>query len=579
MLCLPFASIKSFGQAPEDLIHSSTSYVDDFAGIYTPEQAQELDGIIRNFHNTVQISLVTVKSLNGIDPSDFATRLGNKWGVGSVSNNGLLILIAPAEHKFFAATGKGIEGNLTDLKTGEIYREYARPRFKDNDYFGGTKAMLNKYIEYLSPQAGEIQSAQTDAVASHDEKATESSLATGFAWFVTIGLVVLLAFIFVKRKKDNKIKEDKKASDFKSLQSRYNAAIQTIDIMVKTLKASPNYKESIDLLGSIEILNSLRVTNSGNSEVDSNKMEAYLKAHDSFIVNSNGIITQFNAKKKVLDGAEITYNKYNKPSWRTDCLEIVNNLTAGLVNMTFTKAVGVYQEDIKQMSALITAILDSLANLKAAIDSAEGNAISGLIANMNGSETTFKNLNIKLSKVISDDNEKLSKANSAKAQIAHETEKYRSYIDKKGVSSGAAQKTKHACAELEGRLSEFDGLDPIKAYALYLLLYGQLDSCKPAMIENNEYVAEQQRIQKRKDDEAAAIAAAARRKRQAEEAEADRIRRKRQQDDDDDRRRNSSSSSAYIYGSSISDNSNSSSSNDSSFGGGSFGGGGAGGDW
>jgi uncharacterized membrane protein YgcG len=345
--------------------------------------------------------------------------------------------------------------------------------------------------------------------------------------------------------------------------------------MAKTLKASPNYKETVQLLGLVEKLNNLRTMDTNDGAI----LSTYLTAHESFMANSRILMKEFNQKKETIESATITYNKYSKPSWRTDCLEIINNLVIGLDNITFTKS-AIYQEDIKQMSSLITSVLDGLTHLKNAIDTTEINAIPGLISTLNGSETTFKNLNSKLSKVVSDDNEKLAKANSAKAQIAHEIEKYRSFINNKGVSAAAAQKTKNACTELENRLHEFDGLDPIKAYAFYLLLYGQLNTCNLAMTESNAYLEEQRLIQKRKDDEAAALAASIRRKKQQEQDEADRIRRKREQDDEDDRRRISSS---YYSSSSSSDSSSSSSSsssdNSSSFGGGSFDGGGGGGSW
>ena len=127
-ILLVVLSTLGFSQSPETLQHSSTSYVDDFAKIFTPQQEHELDQVIRSFHDTVQISIVTVNNLSGLEPEEYAVQLGNKWGVGSHSKNGLLILICPSVHKFFAATGGGIQGDLTDMDCARYYNDYAKPK-------------------------------------------------------------------------------------------------------------------------------------------------------------------------------------------------------------------------------------------------------------------------------------------------------------------------------------------------------------------------------------------------------------------------------------------------------------------
>lgn len=139
ILLLLFISISCRAEVPEQLIHDNTQYVDDYAWVFTPAQKQQLNAKIHAFFDTVQISIVTVKTLGGLEPYEFATRLGNKWGIGSKSSNGLLMLVCSAEHKIFLATGGSIQGDMPDIVTGRLIRERALPLFKQGKIFEGVK--------------------------------------------------------------------------------------------------------------------------------------------------------------------------------------------------------------------------------------------------------------------------------------------------------------------------------------------------------------------------------------------------------------------------------------------------------
>ena len=68
---------------------------------------------------------VTVKSLNGEEPADYALNLGRQWGVGQKDNdNGVVILLSTAERQIYIAVGGGLEGALPDSKTGRIIDDY-----------------------------------------------------------------------------------------------------------------------------------------------------------------------------------------------------------------------------------------------------------------------------------------------------------------------------------------------------------------------------------------------------------------------------------------------------------------------
>ncbi len=150
--------------------------VNDFAGIFSSEQQQELETTLRAYHDTTstQIYVVTVSDLQGYAASDFATTLGQKWGVGQKGkDNGLVILIKPrignSRGDVFIATGYGVEHVLNDARVGRIIDNYMIPYFAQGDYYGGTRDAVAVIIKYLSGQFdadNESESIPTGAIVA-----------------------------------------------------------------------------------------------------------------------------------------------------------------------------------------------------------------------------------------------------------------------------------------------------------------------------------------------------------------------------------------------------------------------------
>lgn len=87
-----------------------------------------------------QIVVVTVKSLEGQSIEEYATELFRKFGIGdSQKNNGVLLLCSTGDRLFRIEVGYGLEGTLTDGKTGRIQDQYIIPYLKNNNYNDGIK--------------------------------------------------------------------------------------------------------------------------------------------------------------------------------------------------------------------------------------------------------------------------------------------------------------------------------------------------------------------------------------------------------------------------------------------------------
>lgn len=166
VLLLAFFSL----QAQDDVLPEPMNpprLVNDFAGLFSDSQKTSLESTLRAYNDSTstQIYVVSVSDLNGYDASDYATRLGEKWGIGQKDkNNGVLILLKPRNEngggKVFIATGYGVEPILTDGRCGRIIDEQMMPYLQEGDFYRATQAAVDRIILYLS---GEFQGDETSA--------------------------------------------------------------------------------------------------------------------------------------------------------------------------------------------------------------------------------------------------------------------------------------------------------------------------------------------------------------------------------------------------------------------------------
>ncbi|MGC1349447.1 MAG: TPM domain-containing protein, partial [Xanthobacteraceae bacterium] len=86
----------------------------------------------------VQLAVVTVASLQGSDIESYANQLFRFWKLGEAQkNNGVLLFVAPVEHKVRIEVGYGLEGTETDALSSVIIASAIIPRFKSGDFSGG----------------------------------------------------------------------------------------------------------------------------------------------------------------------------------------------------------------------------------------------------------------------------------------------------------------------------------------------------------------------------------------------------------------------------------------------------------
>ncbi len=147
-------------QAAKDLLPAApSSPVLDMVGVLSDEGLKEITEktIELDSLKLAQVAVVIIDDLKGMKAINYATALGNKWGVGHKdTNDGITIVVKPktddAKGEAAIATGKGMEKILTNEVCQLIIDQEMIPEFKKNDYGKAIEEALDKIKEILALQ-------------------------------------------------------------------------------------------------------------------------------------------------------------------------------------------------------------------------------------------------------------------------------------------------------------------------------------------------------------------------------------------------------------------------------------------
>jgi uncharacterized protein len=131
----------------------------------------------------VTLVVVTHPTFCGLEPFEFATEVGDTWGVGRAGEDlGVVLAVRPRTEdragSVFLATGRGVEGILTDALSGRII-DLMRPYLADAAWYDGLHAGTEAVFKVFEGQPL--------------DRSTPPSKAPSLPW----PAVVLLAFVFL----------------------------------------------------------------------------------------------------------------------------------------------------------------------------------------------------------------------------------------------------------------------------------------------------------------------------------------------------------------------------------------------
>jgi uncharacterized protein len=139
----------------------------------------------------IQLVVATVNSLQGEEIEPYANALFRTWKLGEkAKNNGVLLLVAPNEHRVRIEVGYGLEGTLTDALSKIIIANAIAPRFKAGDFDGGVSRGVDDIITVLTTDAAEWQ--QRPSLRLDREDVPDWA-----AWFLLAAAIALLTLLVV----------------------------------------------------------------------------------------------------------------------------------------------------------------------------------------------------------------------------------------------------------------------------------------------------------------------------------------------------------------------------------------------
>jgi uncharacterized protein len=133
-----------------------TGYVTDRAGIINPQHKAQLEALCTELEQKTgaEMAIVTVKSLDGNEVQQYANDLFKQLGIGQKKqDNGLMLLVAPNDRKYWTEVGYGLEPIINDARAGDAGRLMV-PYFRQGDYSSGVAAAAWQLAKYIADDKG-----------------------------------------------------------------------------------------------------------------------------------------------------------------------------------------------------------------------------------------------------------------------------------------------------------------------------------------------------------------------------------------------------------------------------------------
>ncbi len=179
--------------------YTNEFYVNDYADVLSEETEKEIlnTAVVMENDTTAQIVVLTIDTLNGEDIADYAVETLREWKIGTEEDdNGALIVLSVEDRKVWVSVGYGLEGTLTDIRSGQLLDEYALPYYQNDDFDTGTlmlfKAIVNEVRteEYgLEPFDDAIALSDTENYSSEEIELTEEQAR---AFFIIVLIPILI---------------------------------------------------------------------------------------------------------------------------------------------------------------------------------------------------------------------------------------------------------------------------------------------------------------------------------------------------------------------------------------------------
>lgn len=168
--------------------------VNDYTGTLSSNQINTLEHklVAYNDSTSTQFLVLIVDDLQGYSIDQYASKIGQSWGVGQKGkNNGAVIVVKPkkgsSKGQVTIQTGYGIEEYVTDATGKHIIEREMIPAFKEDDYYTGIDNAVNVMMDLCSGKFTQDEYAEDD----------------GFPLWLIILIIIAVVIVLSKGKGQN----------------------------------------------------------------------------------------------------------------------------------------------------------------------------------------------------------------------------------------------------------------------------------------------------------------------------------------------------------------------------------------
>ena len=126
--------------------------VTDLTGTLNAQQRDALEQTLAEFEQRkgAQIAVLMVPTTQPETVEQYAVRVQESWKLGRKGvDDGVLLVVAKNDRKLHIEVGYGLEGILPDAIAKRIIDDDIVPRFKENDFYGGIRAGVDRVMRVV----------------------------------------------------------------------------------------------------------------------------------------------------------------------------------------------------------------------------------------------------------------------------------------------------------------------------------------------------------------------------------------------------------------------------------------------
>lgn len=199
LLCFLFSGAQAKVWTAEDFpipyLQNMKRHVSDPDNLLSPDSRDSIDKICTRLQKEkgIQSIIAVAARIEGGDPYSFGMALARKYGVGSIKNTGLIIVLSTEDRAYYILTGTGLEGTLPDAVCKRIENRYMMPALKKGDW---STAMLVTVEKVSDTVYGDSSLTADDTGESDDNSPVIALVVT----LLIILFLVVPAYLAVRRR-------------------------------------------------------------------------------------------------------------------------------------------------------------------------------------------------------------------------------------------------------------------------------------------------------------------------------------------------------------------------------------------